>query len=1013
MRRFKQRRLTASDCEALSQSQEGASPLTQPFGQRQGSRNTHQGLYPTRRTKKRQRGAGQSRITDYFRTKTRPSWHPADMAKSEEVQAEDPLESLFAHDDFLGSEDSCSLLEDGGNVASGKWPSFSQSNHSYQGENSSWDQDDQPFLEWLAECTPADGSVNQEVDVKQEVDDVEVDPLLDACFGLLGTVRWDVPQGQIDQLPDEVLWEIFSLVPALDLYRTLSLVCRRWQRIISDPKFIPWKKLYHQYMKGEAQAVSSVNKTLEQYDLNHGRVESMQTLIRRVVAVNSCRLRDTAAILKCLKNHPLFPQAEISIVNRLPDFKSPEPEYVWAVMVAIVLFSGGVSDIQELVACLWRPSSTLSLTDITEVLYCVATLLYAMRENEVYVSNRIHYNIFCCLHLMENYGSAFRTPQLSSSSNKPVMQLTCEQQQILSHAVAPGQVVKIIAFAGTGKTSTLIKYAEKWSGLQFLYLAFNKTIAEQGRRVFPPNVTCRTAHSLAFAEVGKRYSKKLNPGSLTSFCISSVLREREGQSLFVRAKTVAQTLAAFFASGDDSINVEHTPVWCKNNKGEKVLVQDDEKRIIVGEAKRIWSNMKMLNSTGELAYKMTHDGYLKLWQLQTPLLSSYDVIMVDEAQDCTPAIMKIVLSQPCGVVLVGDPHQQIYTFRGAVNALSEVRHSHIFYLTQSFRFGSEIAYVGATILDVCKGVRKKTLVGSNREGDVSGIDVTGQVARLSRNNNTVFDDAVNVTGREPPAKIHLLGGLKAFGLEKIHDIWKLLRPELRLEVRDPFIKRWVKKGFAGIKDYVMKAEDKQLGMKIAIVEKYRDRIPELIERISQCHVHALESADYVLGTVHKAKGLEFDTVQVSDDLLNVPIAQYFYRSFKKYRTDTILEDEWNLLYVAVTRAKRRLVMPICLRHLLTLAGEHYVRPVLMSEACKEAPLLCSVEECFSSLSDELLIVVRRMPFVYSDGTKDPGGVCCPGCMDQRLGPLAWLTFVPTGSYAMEFRDYIFRIPDRP
>ena len=43
-------------------------------------------------------------------------------------------------------------------------------------------------------------------------------------------------------------------------------------------------------------------------------------------------------------------------------------------------------------------------------------------------------------------------------------------------------------------------------------------------------------------------------------------------------------------------------------------------------------------------------------------------------------------------IVVGDPHQQIYSFNGAVNALSLVeKHSmtrvvRTFYLTQSFRF---------------------------------------------------------------------------------------------------------------------------------------------------------------------------------------------------------------------------------------------------------------------------------------------------------------------------------------
>lgn len=47
-----------------------------------------------------------------------------------------------------------------------------------------------------------------------------------------------------------------------------------------------------------------------------------------------------------------------------------------------------------------------------------------------------------------------------------------------------------------------------------------------------------------------------------------------------------------------------------------------------------------------------------------------------------PAIMDVLLSQRCGKILVGDPHQQIYTFKGAVNALNIVDHTHIYYLTQ-------------------------------------------------------------------------------------------------------------------------------------------------------------------------------------------------------------------------------------------------------------------------------------------------------------------------------------------
>ena len=46
------------------------------------------------------------------------------------------------------------------------------------------------------------------------------------------------------------------------------------------------------------------------------------------------------------------------------------------------------------------------------------------------------------------------------------------------------------------------------------------------------------------------------------------------------------------------------------------------------------------------------------------------------------AASDILLRQRCAKILVGDPHQQIYAFRGARNALQEVESTHTFYLTQ-------------------------------------------------------------------------------------------------------------------------------------------------------------------------------------------------------------------------------------------------------------------------------------------------------------------------------------------
>lgn len=66
----------------------------------------------------------------------------------------------------------------------------------------------------------------------------------------------------------------------------------------------------------------------------------------------------------------------------------PQGVNVWALVAAIVLLSSSVKDIQQLLFCLRRPSSTVTVPELTETLYCMAVLLYAMREKGISISNR-------------------------------------------------------------------------------------------------------------------------------------------------------------------------------------------------------------------------------------------------------------------------------------------------------------------------------------------------------------------------------------------------------------------------------------------------------------------------------------------------------------------------------------------------------------------------------------------------------------------------------------------------
>ena len=82
------------------------------------------------------------------------------------------------------------------------------------------------------------------------------------------------------------------------------------------------------------------------------------------------------------------------------------------------------------------------------------------------------------------------------------MTLTPEQERI-REAARDGAPGKVVAYAGSGKTSTLREIALARPQDRTLYLAFNKTTADEAKGKMPPHVESRTTHSLAFAGTAK------------------------------------------------------------------------------------------------------------------------------------------------------------------------------------------------------------------------------------------------------------------------------------------------------------------------------------------------------------------------------------------------------------------------------------------------------------------------------------------------------------------------------
>uniref|UniRef100_A0A9J7XVV4 F-box DNA helicase 1 n=1 Tax=Cyprinus carpio carpio TaxID=630221 RepID=A0A9J7XVV4_CYPCA len=740
-----------------------------------------------------------------------------------------------------------------------------------------------------------------EVTVRKEEDEEEL-------LGVQG--GQEEPKGHVQDLPEEVLREVFAHLPADDLYRNISLVCHHWRAVVMDPQFQPWKKLYCRYRKRQNEALKEVKSILDDNQINKKDDLCLLNMLRYMSQFKHSKCVNVKDVLACVKGHQLYAQAEACIKDRIPDLVDNEGPNPWSAMALMLILADGVKDVLDLVALLQKSGCLVTAGGISEYLWAVATLLLAMRKNNINISNRWHYNIFYALHLMEN-----------APPPAGLQLITHEQQQILNHDIQNNHVVKIMAFAGTGKTTTLVKYAQHRPQMRFLYLAFNKSVAMHAQRSFPYNVECSTIHSMAFRAIGVRYKnmRKLS-NNLQVFDVAWVLPK--GLGGFVNAKVVTQTLHNFWASVDQCVGPEHVPHKYKNTHGMPEYPDDHKKMAFAGAAQKLWDQMVQLKSRRERVYNMTHDGYLKLWQLSRPQLDRYDAIFSDEAQDCTPVIMGIMLSQNCGKILVGDPHQQIYTFRGAVNALHAVPHTHIYYLTQSFRFGSEIAYIGAAILDSCKKV-KQILVGGNQDGKFKKLYLGNYDYYY------IFANIINNSGSKS------------------------------LLIKDYFIRTFCKEkmgGFRGLKGYAVASEDRELEAKLTVVEKYNKRIPELVERIND-----RAQKNFILGTVHKAKGLEFDTVVVTDDFMKVPCARHNLQRVGGFNAD----DEWNLLYVAITRAKRALYITKTISNILTFTGEYFLRSGLTSTLLSKDPsLVCSIKGCENHITADAVLSLSKLPIRY-------------------------------------------------
>jgi F-box protein 18 (helicase) len=485
------------------------------------------------------------------------------------------------------------------------------------------------------------------------------------------------------------------------------------------------------------------------------------------------------------------------------------------------------------------------------------------------------------------------------------MELTKQQKDIIN---SNGNI-KINAVAGSGKTTTIIEYAgTRPPGSRILYLAFNKAVKTEAANKFRDrgllNVTVETAHSLAFRHVVMRSKYQIKSKDYTTNEIVSILKLQgtgEKHSQLLIANHVLK-LSSYFCNSDLSKvqNLDYTH-----------LLEDDEVKTFVGNAYDYIINQTrvFLGKMDKGEIEITHDFYLKKFQLQQPQLG-FDYILFDEAQDASPAMLDIFLKQKATKVIVGDTHQQIYGWRYAVNSLEKANFK-TYHLSMSFRFGQDIANLAMETLrlkNLLEPHRPMTILGKGRETKIKTNAV------IARTNLGLLIKAIEyVTERKNIKHIYFEGNINSYTYAdegaSLYDILSLYNAN-HDQIRDPLIRSM--RDLQDLEAYVEQTADAGLSMMIELVRLYGNSIPGMIKAIKEKHVHQdeKEKAEIVFSTVHRCKGMEYDAVLLADDFVTEEKIRRL-REDKNAQPGQFdrMNEEINLLYVAITRAKNGLYIP--------------------------------------------------------------------------------------------------------
>lgn len=481
------------------------------------------------------------------------------------------------------------------------------------------------------------------------------------------------------------------------------------------------------------------------------------------------------------------------------------------------------------------------------------------------------------------------------------MRFTDQQEAVFAEGVA--EHMKIIAYAGSGKTTTLVEL-QKRTRKRALYCPFNKTIADEARVKFA-GTGCQVSTLHAFA-----WNAIRSPGRSPHKGGASDIRARgligrvslprvKGWGDFRIAAAANRALARFCVSDAQEITEEHAREALMESVGDPDSLRCEPTRQraedVLSHLVRpvhLIASLYRDSLLDEEAY--THDLYLKTLELEPALLrrafTGFQAVYKDEAQDTNPVETAILRKSRLPIISVGDPYQQIYSWRGAQSALDNLPGKRL-HLTESFRFRQDLADLAMRIL-AARPVDKPVLplIGAGG-GRGKGKPAN---AILCRTNAGVLEQAMRVAEKG-----------KSYFVDNAESLVSDLRSAEALHAgrpsqagHGPF------SPFAHWAEAVAEAEagDRAMERIVKIVEDGRaDEVVGLIKRSQPDEA----KADITIMTAHRSKGREFPFVMLGDDWRGLDDMRKRWEKARRTspREEVLALEEYNALYVAATRAQ--------------------------------------------------------------------------------------------------------------